>query len=303
MTDSAQKNPQEELAPAPETPRSARDQALFSNLFATKPVKQRKLGPGIIAALLHIPLLFLFFSSEVGERMLERAELLLMPVILDDAPVAVQAPEPEPARPEPAPAPPPVRPTPVQEERERITPIPTPGTPDPAAVPIPGAGAPATPPGIVPGTGQPRTVLERLNAPPVDSRLLAPPDAGALATGVETSRDRLAAKVSAFNDSIMAERAADARARDWTTTDSEGRTWGARDGKIYIAGVAIPIPVAMATPPGRRDEVNSRNRVWAEIEAGANRAEIKDSFEDRVKEIRKRKEAERAAAKKKTVTN
>lgn len=302
MSDSAQKNPQEELATAPEPPRSVRDQALFSNLFATKPVKQRKLGPIVIAALLHIPLLFLFFSTEVGERMLERAERMLMPVILDEPPVAVQAPEP--ARPELAPAPPPaVRPAPVEEERERVAPIPTPGPPNPAAVPTPGAGAPATPPGIVPGVGQPRTVLERLNAPPVDSRLLAPPDAGALATGVETSRDRLAAKVSAFNDSIMAERAADSRARDWTTTDSEGRTWGARDGKIYIAGVAIPIPVAMATPPGRRDEVNSRNRVWAEIEAGASRAEIKDSFEDRVKEIRKRKEAERAAAKKKTVTN
>jgi hypothetical protein len=142
-----------------------------------------------------------------------------------------------------------------------------------------------------------------LSAPPIDTRLVSPLNPGALITGVETSRDRLAASIAAYNDSIMAEDAAARRARDWTKTDSEGRLWGARDGKIYVAGVALPIPLAIATPPGRRDEINARTRGWAEIEAQASRSEIKDGFQDRVKEIRKRKEAERAAAKKKTVTN
>src|SRR5688500_8229374 len=259
MTDSAPKPPGQESGRKPGQPGSARDQALFSTLFATKPAKQRKLGPGLIAGLLHIPLLLLFFTSDAGERMLERAELLFLPVVLEEPPVTVKAPESAPPEAEPAPEP--------ERERRRpdppaagapAAPIVTPGQPDPTAVPVPGAGAPAVPPGIVPGEGAPRTILERLNAPPIDTRLVSPLNPGALVTGVETSRDRLAASIAAYNDSIMAEQTAASRARDWTRTDSEGRLWGARAGKIYVAGVALPIPMAMGAPPGRREGINAR---------------------------------------------
>src|SRR5688572_28270514 len=134
MNDSAPKPLGEASGARPDQPGSAQDQVLFSNLFATKPPKQRKLGPGLIAGLLHIPLLFLFFTSEMGERMLERAELLFLPVVLEEPPVVVKTPEPAPAEPAPEPE---RRQTEIRRDREPVGPIVTPGPPDPAAVPTP----------------------------------------------------------------------------------------------------------------------------------------------------------------------
>ncbi|MGH7463344.1 MAG: hypothetical protein ACREMA_20235, partial [Longimicrobiales bacterium] len=70
--------------------------------------------------------------------------------------------------------------------------------------------------------------------------------------------------------------------------------WGVSPGKLHLGGITLPLPLAFNTPPGRRDEVNSQLRNWSEIQAQATRGEIKESFEDRVKEIRKRKDRERA---------
>jgi hypothetical protein len=105
----------------------------------------------------------------------------------------------------------------------------------------------------------------------------------------------MADRLRQFNDSIMAERLAAERSKDWTVTGEDGKRWGVSPGKLHLGDITLPLPLAFATPPGRRDEVNARTQSWSEIEAQATRAESKDNFRDRVKEIRKRKERERAS--------
>src|SRR5262245_52301175 len=153
-------------------PAGPRDDALFAHLFASRPPRQRRTGPWIVAGILHIPLLYFFLTSNVGHKLLERVELIVRPVLtLDDnpprisAPIPILPPAPEPERPAQKRPEPPVASTP---------PIPAPALPNPGAVPTPPGGAPTGQPGAAAGAGG--SAIDRMGTPLPDPRLFAPPD-------------------------------------------------------------------------------------------------------------------------------
>jgi hypothetical protein len=158
------------------------------------------------------------------------------------------------------------------------------------------AGAPG---GVVGGSG--RTLGDRLT-PPADPILFGHVQP-APATGIAGVRERVAGSIQAINDSVAAEVAAAERATDWTVKDKDGKRWGVSPGKLHLGDITLPLPLAFATPPGRRDEMNARVRSYNEIEAQSSRAQIKDSFQERVKAIRARKDRERAEKRKAVTTS
>ncbi len=273
-------------------PSAARDDALFAHLFASRPVRQRRLGPWIFGGLLHVPLLYAFFTTNLGERLLERAELIIRPVLtIDDNPPAISAPVP--ILPSMPPVEPPVGRRPAPPANVEQPPLPAPGLPNPTAIPSPPSGVPGQGQPGTPGTGT-GSALDRMATPRPDARLFAPTNPERMVSGPEAARARLADRVRELNDSLTVERLAAERSTDWTVTDKDGKRWGVSPGKLHLGDITLPLPLAFNPPPGRRDEVNARNRNFAEIEAQAAREGIKDSFSERVKEIRKRKDLERA---------
>jgi hypothetical protein len=118
-------------------------------------------------------------------------------------------------------------------------------------------------------------------------------------TGVEAVRERISGRLSVFNDSVAADAAA--RYTDWTLTSKDGTRWGVTTDTIYLGSIKIPTKrVAFSPPAGKRDEIAARNRDFAEIEKQAMLEESRSSFKERVQSIRARKDAERAARKRKT---
>lgn len=278
-----------------------RDQALFSNLIASRPQRDRRAGPWIIAGLLHAVFFGVLMLTDFGNSMRDAVVEVIRPILLeDDDPAPIQAPEP----PAPAAAPEPVEPEPPRPPNTREQPMPTvvvPGLPDPQTITVPPQAEPQPVAGGA-ATG-PRSLRDRLapTAPP-NPLLFGPVDGLPPPVGPDEVRARLAERVRAYNDSLALERFAAAKATDWTTTDKDGNRWGVSPGKLHLGKITLPLPLAFVPPAGRREEVNAKLRSYSEIEQGASRAEFKDSFEDRVKAIRARKDAERAK-KKKTVTN
>ncbi len=141
----------------------------------------------------------------------------------------------------------------------------------------------------------PATVVERISPRLGDARLFAPPDAAmpAPADYEALALQRLYGQMTAYNDSVDTGAEAARRALDWTTTDADGNKWGVSPGKIHLGGLTLPLPIGFATPPGRREELAERNRRWGEIEGQRSREEGRATFEDRVKAIRERVDAQR----------
>ena len=102
--------------------------------------------------------------------------------------------------------------------------------------------------------------------------------------------------MGAYNDSVSDDAAARERATDWTVTDEAGGRWGVSPGKVHLGGITLPMPVNLSPPPGRREEVAARTRGWSETQAQAARAAADDNFQDRVKAIRERRQAQRDSA-------
>jgi hypothetical protein len=149
------------------------------------------------------------------------------------------------------------------------------------------------------GGGKP-SLLDRLRPQTVDPRLNGgstyslPPDASPAAA----VRARVAQTLREYNDSMASEADARRRALDWTIKTKDGKQWGiGPDGKIHLGDITLPA-VAFSPPPGKRDEIRNRNRDWAEIEMQANNEIGRQSFNQRVKAIRARKEREREDKKK-----
>ena len=284
---------------APKPPGPAVSHPLFSNLLASKPPKQRRIGVWLIAAALHVPLLLYAIFAHVVPRIEAWQEEQYRTLVVMEEPAkplagpVTRAPA---AVPRPAPAP---APRVSENDTRRLTEPTTAGIPTPGANPQPPSGEPPARPGVEGGGG--RSLTERLRAP-TDPALfgkveVAPP------TGIETVRERVAGTLKVFNDSVAAALAAAEKATDWTVKDKDGKRWGVSPGKLHLGDVTLPLPLAFATPPGRRDEVAARNRSYNEIEQQAMRAQIKDSFEERVKAIRERKERERAEKRKPVTTS
>jgi|GEM_PF-589186 len=297
--------------PAPERDgsreRSARDRPeLFGTLLASKPPHQRRLGPLAIAAILHIPLLAVLWITQ-GQRIISTLRVDPVTILLvDDNPPPIEHPardredrEEEP--PQQAQAEPPAAEQPESPGPERaptgVPSNPTPGLPDPDRPIVP----PAAEPTGTGGSGWPNSVFNRLSRP-ADPRVFGPPADAPAPTGPEAARARLATRIREINDSIAIEQEAQRRATDWTVTGEDGKRWGISPGKLHLGDITLPLPLNFSPPAGRRDEINQRVRDWAEIESQATRLDGKDSFGERVKEIRKRKERERADKKKVTAS-
>jgi hypothetical protein len=254
----------------------------------------------LIAAALHIPLLLYAWFSQVVPRIEAWHEETFRIIAVTEEPAKPLAGPvthpPAPARVIPQAAPAPA----AQSETRRLTEPTNAGIPTPGSVPTP---PPAEPTGGAknPVGGAGRSLSERLT-PPADPVLFGKVEVNP-PTGIESVRERVAGTLKTYNDSVAAALAAAERATDWTVKDKDGKRWGVSPGKLHLGDITIPLPVAFATPPGRRDEVAARNRSYNEIEQQAMRAQLKDSFEDRVKAIRERKERERAEKRKPVTTS
>jgi hypothetical protein len=194
-----------------------------------------------------------------------------------------------------------------RDEKKDDTPVVTTAPPseqaapltEPLAVPstLPPPGAAVTEP-----TGNviapPRTAAERL----LRSGTQAVPGAtsGTSAPGIITPQQAAAARLAngylSINDSIAAATAAANSATDWTKTDKNGNKWGVTPGQLHLGSITLPLPFYFQTPPGRRDDAAKAARTYAESNAQAKRMELEETFESRVKAMRKRKDAQRDSA-------
>lgn len=203
--------------------------------------------------------------------------LQLEQVVIIDAPSPPTSAEPPPEEPPP----PPQVPTVID-----IIEVPTEPTDDVAP------GGPAAAP-AEPG---PRTAAERLQPWPVDPRLLLGDDVVDVLAYTEEMelRNRVAATLRAWSDSVIAAEEAARRALDWTITDSKGRRWGVTPEGVYVMGIRIPVPVQFLQPPGRRDEARALERGYAEIQQQVDAAIARSIREERTAEIRARRDQERS---------
>jgi len=179
-----------------------------------------------------------------------------------------------------------VEPPPVDEER-----------PAPAALPEVTVAVP--PPARTTPAGPPASISERIRPPASDPRLWAPPTGfPPPVDAFDAMLDRVAGRLGAWNDSTAAAALAAAKATDWTVTDADGGRWGVSPGQLHLGSITLPLPVAFATPAGRREETLARVRGWSEIEAQAGRTAVRATFDERVKAIRARTDAQRDSTKK-----
>lgn len=109
----------------------------------------------------------------------------------------------------------------------------------------------------------------------------------------ERYRLQLAGRLEAWQDSVRTEMERAARATDWSYTDEEGNRWGVSPGRIHLGKFSLPLPFAFSTPPGLRDEIQRRGWESSEIRRGAIEGEIFETQQERIREIRARREAER----------
>jgi len=123
---------------------------------------------------------------------------------------------------------------------------------------------------------------------PIATELIEP-------TPDEVLRMEILASLAAMADSAAAGAEARRRATDWTYADSEGKKWGAQDGVVYLGGVPLPIPFGFAAPPDYNGERAARAYRFSEIDRHAGTRAVQLTWKERVKFMRLRREARRAA--------
>ncbi len=191
-----------------------------------------------------------------------------------------------------------IRIEPVEDAGERVRPA-QPREVEPTERPAIEPGVPDVSDPTVRGFVAPGpSAAERLRPHLVDPRLWAPLDE---ALNQLTLEQRLkldmSGRVAEWQDSIQAALAQDRALTDWTKTDKQGRKWGVADGKLYLGDITVPFPLSFGLPVGRRDEFRRNAWVWDEIERGKATGAMRDSWKERAKAIRARRDKERAAAK------
>lgn len=107
-------------------------------------------------------------------------------------------------------------------------------------------------------------------------------------------RLQLAGALEEWNDSVGAATEAARAAVDWTHTDADGGRWGVSPGRLHLGNVSIPLPFGFGPNPGRMDEVRQRDWEWDEIERAAATGAVRQSWKERNRAIRARREGERA---------
>lgn len=273
----------------------------LSRLLASDPPRERK---GVVAAaaaavLLHLVAVVVLVWVTAAERWGADTEwqVAWLEGEAEDEPVIVFFGQP-PAPAGGAPAPQETQPQPAGPQVPAIVApeggvAPTP-TPTPPTTPTTG---PAGPAGTGGGGGEgraPATAAEALRPRAGDPRLWAPiPTLPTPKTKEEIATERVYARIQRFNDSVMAAAEAARRATDWTITGKDGERWGISPGKLHLGKITLPLPFGFQAPPGRREETAERLREWSEIEDQALRAQIRDQFNERVRQMNERKERER----------
>lgn len=241
-----------------------------------------------ISAVLHLLLLFLYqpFRGIPGGSTLPPSGEPSTPVesgvqlmALRELPAGAEAPEA------------PVEPL-DEEEPEEEPELPRP----PSSDRLPGQGPPGAvgDPAEAPPQAEParRSAAELLRPGALDPALFGEMELPPLSEE-ERYRLQLAGRLEAWEDSVRTEMERAARATDWTYTDEEGNRWGISPGRIHLGKFSLPLPVGFATPPGLRDEIQRRGWESAEIRRGAIEQDLFETQQERIREIRARREAER----------
>lgn len=166
----------------------------------------------------------------------------------------------------------------------------------PEATPTEAAGAE---PVADAGVGEDREwvpAAERLRMPEVDPRLLTFNTEGQYMGAEEILALDLDIALAAVRDSLDAAQARTADAMDWTWTDSDGKRWGVSPGKIHLGDVTLPLPSSwqMGSSPWNREAEMERASRDAEINRQAVTGLILQTWEERFRAIRERRDRERA---------
>lgn len=142
------------------------------------------------------------------------------------------------------------------------------------------------------GAADDRTAADRLAPRIVEPRLWEPMILIPRDPTLADVQARIGAAVELLNDSALAETERALRARDWTVADASGGKWGISPGKLHLGQLTLPLPIWFPTDPDERFAED----MWYELDAQADRALFLESFEDRVRAIRERRDRERREA-------
>jgi hypothetical protein len=202
-------------------------------------------------------------------------------------------------------------PQPIEYHREESVSVPAvaPNTPLPSLAPralpprfplqgaAPGTPGAAAGPGSQPGaaSGRAMRAAERLRPQLLDPRLWAPPSEilGSREGEEARYRARLYSRLEAFNDSVAADAEAKRKGMDWTIKGENGERWGISPEGIHLGKLTLPAP-QMSSGGERGAEARRSAADWKEIEQTADRARVRNTFNDRAKAIRTRKDQERS---------
>jgi hypothetical protein len=172
------------------------------------------------------------------------------------------------------------------------------------STPLPMAPAGEAAPGERPVTGGTRRTVDpvgdRLRPRLGHRQVWTEPDRSLPApTEDERVRMRLADRFTEYNDSMRLEAERERRATDWTVTDASGNRWGISPGRIHLGGITLPGPTGGGTfnsPPPRGGPNDAKIVNWTELHDQAQRQVVREIFDDRVKAVRARREAQRDSA-------
>jgi hypothetical protein len=135
-----------------------------------------------------------------------------------------------------------------------------------------------------------RTPAERLAPRIVEPGLWRPMVVLPRDPTIRDVQDRVAQALEMLSDSLLAETERALRARDWTVEDAQGGRWGISPGKLHLGSVTVPLPIYFPVDM----EQEAQNRMWLELDMQADRAEFLESFDQRVRAIRERRDRERS---------
>ncbi len=137
------------------------------------------------------------------------------------------------------------------------------------------------------------SAADRLAPRVVDPRFYEPMVLVPHAPTLSEVEARLGAAVEMLNDSALAATDRALRSRDWTVVDKNGGKWGISPGKLHLGKLTLPLPIYLVSD----DEFDPKSSRWIELQDQADRAALLDSFRERVKAIRDRRDRERAERK------
>lgn len=153
------------------------------------------------------------------------------------------------------------------------------------AVEPPRAAAPSEAP-----VADDRTAADRLAPRLIDPRLWRPVVLIPREPSFADVEARVAAAIELLSDSALADADARLRATDWTVKDADGGRWGISPGKLHLGKLTLPLPIYYV------EEYDPRRGEWYDLEAQVDRTRFLESFEDRVRKIRERRDRERREA-------